>query len=390
MELIWISPGTFIMGSPTNEDGRFDCEGPQTQVTISKGFWIGKYEVTQGQYQQVMEKNPSQYDNGLDAPVENVNWNDANEFCSKLQMRLSAALRGGDVRLPTEAEWEYACRAGTTSNYVGELQELAWFNVNSGGTTHPVGKKQPNAWGLYDMYGNVWEWCKDYYAGKLPGGTATDPQGPSSGSARALRGGSWDGRAVYCRSAFRAGREPTLRRNNVGFRVVIEAIKASPAYQNSAVGRIDKPTPTPLLLDVLTTGTNTFARISVEGAQFKPLKAKELLYSDRDQYWWVDIPKSLEGMRFSKHNAAQAAIAQFKVISDGWVYMAVTSRSEGYRSGTATPVSDLVEQGWEKQANLDKLNDTALEWIVYSRFCKKGETFSYRTEKYSAPILITK
>jgi formylglycine-generating enzyme required for sulfatase activity len=210
---VWIAPGMFTMGSPSSEVDRYSDEGPQTQVTISQGFVMGKYEVTQAEYQAVMGSNPSYFTGDVKRPVDQVTWDDATNYCGQLTARERSAGRlptGYAYRLPTEAEWEYACRAGTTtrfsygddSGYV-QLGNYAWYYSNCGGTTHPVGQKQPNAWGLYDMYGNVWEWCLDWYSGSLPGGSVTDPRGPNTGSRRVFRGGGWCGLGWLCRSAIR-------------------------------------------------------------------------------------------------------------------------------------------------------------------------------------------
>jgi formylglycine-generating enzyme required for sulfatase activity len=231
MKFAPIPGGTFMMGSPDTESGRFDGEGPQHQVTISKGFELQATEVTQGQWVAVMGSNPSEFKNpehclgehvesgGLrmcpNNPVENVSWNDAQEFIQKLNSRGD----GYRYRLPTEAEWEYAARGGTTGPYAGDVDAMAWHNSNSGGMTHPVAKKQANTWGLYDMHGNVWERTADWY-GSYSSGAVTDPTGPSTGSARVIRGGSWDYGAQYCRSAVRGGNSPDYRGNNLGLRLV--------------------------------------------------------------------------------------------------------------------------------------------------------------------------
>jgi len=227
LDLVWIAPGTFTMGSPATEVGHNNNEGPQTQVTLTKGFWLGKYLVTQGQYQAVMGSNPSYFSAlGKDVPVEQVSWDDAMLFCQKLTAQERAAGRlpdGYAFTLPAEAQWEYACRASTTGPYAGNLDAMAWYEVNSGHTTHPVGTKQPNAWGLYDMHGNVWEWCADWYVGSLPGGSVTDPTGPASGSGRVVRGGGWGVGAAYCRSALRGSGMPGDRGFNFGFRLALRS-----------------------------------------------------------------------------------------------------------------------------------------------------------------------
>ena len=225
VEFVWVPPGEFIMGS-TSRHGR-EAERPLTQVRISRGFWMGKYEVTQGEWEAVMGSNPSRFKScGGDCPVEQVSWNDVQEFIGKLNARSG----GRPYRLPTEAEWEYAARAGTTTDtYAGDItvpggddpvvNRIAWYRSNSGGTTHRVGQKAPNAWGLYDMLGNVYEWVQDRY-GRYPGGTVTDPVGPESGSDRVFRGGDWLSYARFCLSAHRFGRSPGNRLAFVGFRLL--------------------------------------------------------------------------------------------------------------------------------------------------------------------------
>jgi formylglycine-generating enzyme required for sulfatase activity len=231
MKFIKIPAGTFMMGSPDTESGRWDDEGPQHQVTISKGFELQATEVTQGQWVAVMGSNPSAFKNpehcpgehvesgGMrmcpNNPVEWVNWNMAQEFIQKLNSRGD----GYRYRLPTEAEWEYAARGGTIGPYAGDVEAMAWYEVNSGSTTHPVAKKKANAWGLYDMHGNVWEWTADW-RGDYSSGAVTDPTGPSTGSYRVSRGGSWGSRAPVCRSADRFYDSPVNRYGILGFRLL--------------------------------------------------------------------------------------------------------------------------------------------------------------------------
>jgi formylglycine-generating enzyme required for sulfatase activity len=222
MKLVLIPAGTFTMGSPLNEARRDDDEGPQKQVTLTKPFYMGIYEVTQAQYNAVMGSNPSQFKDDWSHPVENVSWNDAVAFCKKLSEKT-----GRTVRLPTEAEWEYACRAGSRTRYsfgddAEQLPRYAWFRKNSGSKTQPVGQKQSNAWGLFDMHGNVWEWCSDW-SGSYANAVATDPTGPKGGKSRVLRGGCWYSHSQYCRSADRGGGSPGLRGGNYGFRVAVSA-----------------------------------------------------------------------------------------------------------------------------------------------------------------------
>jgi formylglycine-generating enzyme required for sulfatase activity len=228
MLLVPIPAGEFQMGSPASEADRRDDE-TRYQVKITKPFYLSVYEVTQEQYEQVMKvPNPSRL-KGPQNPVEKVSWNDAVEFCRKLSALPAEKSAGYVYRLPTEAEWEYACRAGTQTAYSfgdseSELGDYAWYNENSGGTTHPVGGKKPNAWGLYDMHGNVWEWCEDWHD-IYPSGSVTDPTGASSGSFRVDRGGSWNISSDYCRSATRIGDAPDSRYDSLGFRVLRSSIK---------------------------------------------------------------------------------------------------------------------------------------------------------------------
>ena len=201
------------MGSTSSE--AYSDEQPVTQVRISRGFWMGKHEVTQAEWQGVMGSNPSYFSGCGQCPVEAVSWDDAQEFIRSLNGRAG----GNRYRLPTEAEWEYAARAGTTGDRYGNLDAIAWHNGNSGDRTHPVGQKAPNAWGLHDMLGNVREWVEDWY-GDYPGGTVTDPRGPVSGSFRVGRGGGWGIGAGICRSSYRSSVTPGIRSSYLGFRLL--------------------------------------------------------------------------------------------------------------------------------------------------------------------------
>jgi formylglycine-generating enzyme required for sulfatase activity len=251
----WMPAGTFTMGSPESEPGRNDDEGPQRSVTLS-GFWLMEHEVTQGQFQALMGRNPSHFKDGADwrdRPVEQVTWFDAVEFCNALTAAMNAAnpdlnlracyridwierdsegritaaevewIQGSNgFRLPTEAEWEYACRAGTQTAYSfgddpRQLVDHAWFEGNSGDRTHAVKGKRANAWGLHDMHGNVWEWCWDWF-GRYEGVAATDPQGPRSGTLRVLRGGRWNRSSYYCRASNRNDYAPGFVYDYYGFR----------------------------------------------------------------------------------------------------------------------------------------------------------------------------
>lgn len=241
MEIIYCPPGDFLMGNPFYNTS----ESAPHRVMLTKGFWLGKYPVTQRQWQSVMGSNPSEF-KGEELPVECVSWNDCQKFIAKV----NAAI-GCGVRLPTKAEWEYACRAGTTGPYggTGELDEMGWYDDNSASyeivereirkwlglvketvyekvkrqQTHPIGQKKPNNWGFCDMLGNVWEWCNDWYGG-YPAVCETDPIGPASGGCRVLRGGSWSSHAGCCRSWEENRSIPDTRHNNYGFRLCFSAI----------------------------------------------------------------------------------------------------------------------------------------------------------------------
>ena len=229
---VYIAPGTFMMGSPSNEDGRGLTE-TQHQVTLRRGFYLQTTEVTQGEWRRVMGNNPSSFPScGNDCPVETVSWLDAVGYANALSRvgaysecyDSSGNVQGGGsiydctgYRLPTEAEWEYAARAGSTGARYGTLDQIAWYTGNSGSETHGVGELQANAWGLYDMLGNVWEWTHDWsgpYSGSM-----SDPMGPASGSDRGIRGGSWSFDASFLRSAYRNGFVPSFRGSSFGFRL---------------------------------------------------------------------------------------------------------------------------------------------------------------------------
>ena len=249
LNMVWIEPGTFMMGSPKDElGGEGESTEIQHQVKLTQGYWLGKYEVTQAQYEAVTGTNPSF--GGADLPVTRVSWYDAMAFCVKLTLIERAAGRlpvGYEYTLPTEAQWEYACRAGTTTALNSgkdlsdkyecpEMDEVGWYKYNSGyynsdgywmpeGKNHPVGQKQPNAWGLYDMHGNVQEWCLDWYRGLyLLSGEAIDPVG-ITGTERVLRGGSWSELAFGCRSAYRYYQTPSYLSMITGFRVALAPMK---------------------------------------------------------------------------------------------------------------------------------------------------------------------
>jgi len=238
-----IPAGSFLRGATLNEGGS-DDEKPQRKVSITRPFYLGVYEVTQYEYRQVMNDNPSKFKDSELLPVEQVSWLDAVKFCNKLSERerrkpyykiegdAVTILGGNGYRLPTEAEWEYACRAPqspetATKHPFGDnddgLSSYAWFDKNSDKKTHPVGQKKPNRWGLYDMQGNVWEWCQDWYsANYYTFAPENDPPGPASASDRVLRGGGWGFNPGGCRPAYRSRLEPEGRLNDLGFRLAAD------------------------------------------------------------------------------------------------------------------------------------------------------------------------
>lgn len=232
MNFVYIPPGTFLMGSPADETGRDDDER-QHLVSISRGFYMQTTEVTQAQWKAVMDNNPSHFKNvGWKHPVEQVSYREVQEFIRKL----NATEAGATYRLPTESEWEYACRAGTRAvfhikvtkaedrpGYSESLGQAAWYYRNAQKNTHPVGTREANTWGLYDMHGNVWEWCSDWLA-PYPFNAVVDPQGPATGHARIRRGGSWSHYPMFCRSANRSWFNPHDSSADTGFRLVREIL----------------------------------------------------------------------------------------------------------------------------------------------------------------------
>jgi len=228
----WICPGKFQMGCDPEDEHGYEWEKPQHEVILTRGFWMGETPVTQAQWQAVMGTNPSHF-KGDQRPVEQVSWQDSRDFATKL----NALLPGLYAALPTEAQWEYACRAGTQTAFhdgsactepSGEdpaLNKLGWFDKNSEGQTHAVKEKQaPNAWGLHDMHGNVWEWCRDAWDEKAyakRGKITPDPEtkDDDESAVRVVRGGSWGGRALVCRAAFRGRGRPGLRDDFLGLRL---------------------------------------------------------------------------------------------------------------------------------------------------------------------------
>jgi formylglycine-generating enzyme required for sulfatase activity len=227
MEFVLIAPGSFIMGASEETDPDGDAT-PAHRVVLTRPFYLGKYEVTQEQWEKVMGANPSNF-KGAKMPVENISWNVARIFLAKLQ-----EYAGRKFALPTEAQWEFACRAGMSAPWhfgdsESSMENYGWYDGDSGQTTHAVGSKKPNAWGLYDMHGNVAEWCEDWYdKHTYSGGIASDPSGPSSGSSRVLRGGAWGDNSGYLRSAYRNCNGPDGFNDSIGFRCVLLPEDRSP------------------------------------------------------------------------------------------------------------------------------------------------------------------
>jgi len=230
MDLVLIPAGNFLMGSPDTEDGHSSFEGPQHKVTIAKPFYMGTYLVTRAQWKDVMGNDPSQLTGQDNQPVDSVSWIDSQEFCKKLSAKTDRA-----VRLPSEAEWEYACRAGSTTRFCygddpdcSKLGEYAWYTANSDDYTAPVGQKKPNAWGLYDMHGNVVEWCQDWlhdnYVGAPTDSNAwkANPKITPAGISHMMRGGTNNSKGKGCRSAARDWGPQGNRCADVGLRVVVE------------------------------------------------------------------------------------------------------------------------------------------------------------------------
>jgi formylglycine-generating enzyme required for sulfatase activity len=219
MKLALIPAGKFLMGSPVDEKGHFKNESPRHVVAITKPFYMSVHPVTQQQYEQVMGENPSDF-KGEQNPVETVSWGEALEFCKRVSRKT-----GKRVSLPTEAQWEYACRAGSKTRFsygddddYARLDDYAWYDKNCDNRPHPVGQKKPNAWGLFDMHGGVLQWCSDWFA-PYANERSQDPEGPDSGKTRVLRGGCWCYGSVACRAAIRGGNSPYDRYRIMGFRV---------------------------------------------------------------------------------------------------------------------------------------------------------------------------
>jgi formylglycine-generating enzyme required for sulfatase activity len=233
MKLVLIPAGTFQMGSRPTEEGAHADEVLH-EVRLTRPFYLGAYEVTQSQYRQVMGKNPSNFVPGMvrvsdtsNFPVENITWKDAVRFCRKLSELPDEKEAGRVYRLPTEAEWEYASRAGTQTAFhfgddFGSLADYGHFQIDQERETHAVGTKKPNPWGLFDMYGNVWEFCADHHAPRYAEESVVDPRGPEQGTERVARGGSYLSKPNHCRSAARQACNPDQVFDDCGFRIVLE------------------------------------------------------------------------------------------------------------------------------------------------------------------------
>jgi formylglycine-generating enzyme required for sulfatase activity len=352
--MVFIPPGKFSMGSPKNEADRYPDEAPQMEVTISQGFWMAKYEVTQAEYLALMGTNPSHFTGDANRPVDSVSWSDATNYCARLTQRERAAGRiPTDLayRLPTEAEWEYACRAGTTTRlHYGDdpgytttnevtvgysnLTQYAWYRQNAGFTTHPVGQKLPNPWGLYDMLGNVWEWCQDWY-GAYPGGTVVDPQGPTQpgpNKQRTMRGGDYFNPAKHCRSALRGydfiPKHPWPP--DFGLRVVLAA--SQPATEVVAAPTLPigiQPAPEPRAQNQLWTNSLGMKFVAVPG-----MPALFCIWETRVQDFEA----------FVSATGYDATKGMYSLGGDGYQHRGDTWKSPGFSQGPTHPV---VGVSWE-------------------------------------------
>jgi len=353
MEFVYIQPGTFMMGSPTNEHDRRDNEN-QHRVTLTHGFYMQTTEVTQGQWKAIMGSNPSKFKNcGVDCPVEKVSWNDVQSFIHKLNQREGS----GIYRLPTEAEWEYAARAGsktafangdiseTECGYDSNLDAIGWYCGNAS-KTHPVAQKQPNAWGLYDMHGNIFEWCQDWL-GNYPSGSATDPTGPSGGSRRVLRGGSYGFYTWVCRSAFRGeGEDPGDRSKHTGFRLL-----RNPSSEMETV-------PTPSLQEISRDGHYT-------------AYATGVVYDKHTSLEWYAGPD-----RDTTWNEAKAWVDSLNVAGGGWRMPTSDELKTLYQKGVGTRNMTPLLKTTDCQVWSGKTRDSSAAILFY--FCYGHANLGYR------------
>ena len=292
----WIRSGKFLMGSPEegpeNDIGRYSDEGPQHEVRLTRGFWIFDTAVTQELWQAVMGDNPSEFKE-YRSPVDTVSWDDAQRFLERLNTRLGEAI----FVLPTEAQWEHACRAGTQTAYsFGDdpkmLDDYAWYAENSESTTHPVATKKCNTWGLFDMHGNVWEWCQDFWSGNYSAAGNVDPPGPEKGHYRVLRGGSWSRYAQSARSAYRNYYDPGYRGNYVGFRCAqVQAVAEPTEEDGEAAEQQACPTKGGVAVELPVSSVEIFSQI--------PIPASPILIVRSDM-------ETLELHKFSKPEWASA------------------------------------------------------------------------------------
>jgi formylglycine-generating enzyme required for sulfatase activity/predicted Ser/Thr protein kinase len=376
MEFQLIKPGTFMMGSPTSDPIRFEDE-TQHQVTLTRSYYLGVNEVTQEQYQRVMGMNPSGF-KGASNPVDSVSWEDAVAFISKLNDLETEKSSGRVYRLPTEAEWEYACRAGTKMAYSfgesmaysfeeskKELDKYAWYYQNSEKTTHPVGKKLPNGWGLYDMHGNVWEWCSDRYA-DYPSGAVTDPIGSSEGLYRVSRGGGWDDDASCCRSADRSGGSPSLRLSINGFRVALSedtsreiSTTAEPLSMNEGRGG-----------DLVTSNSSKTSPLAKDNAPIKQTALPEQFTNSMGMEFKLIKPGTFimgsptsEPHRNEDETQHQVTLTRpyylgvYEVTQEQ--YQRVMGINPSYFKGASNPVDSVSSE--DAKAFLSKLNDLEIE-----------------------------
>ncbi len=386
MTMLGIAPGTFTMGCPADEPGRDRDDFPQHEVTLTHPFWIAHTPVTQKQWSAIMgtsvadqrAKGESYGDvtgTGDDHPVYFVNWKDALRFCDRLTERENRRAEGLAYALPTEAQWEYACRAGTNGSHNvpgAEAIELGWFRDNSEHSTHPVGTKTPNAWGLHDCHGNVWEWCADWFKQSPITELALDPQGLQNSGYRVLRGGSWSNNAQTCRSARRYWYAPGLRYENFGFRPVL-----CPVKQREAQGALP---PEPEAAAKPEPEVQEEAARSVR-PHFVPIKAGTFL---------MGSPKNEKG-RLDREDLHQVTLTRDFEIADTPVTQAQYEAEMGNnprRFKESHPDAPVEQVSWEDAvAFCEKLSTEDSDWVYrlpteaeWEYACRAGTTGPYNVE----------